>query len=74
MSGVWGHASDRLGAFLYRLKKPGKVIAQMLTSVSQGQGMRATAWWLRLGERAPVLWQEIARPSASGGGAFVMSE
>jgi len=68
-----GHASDRYGTFLYRLKKPEKVIAQTLTSVSQGQGIRATAlsqgvnkdtvlaWWLRLGERAPVLWDEIAQ-------------
>jgi hypothetical protein len=49
------------------------VIAQTLTSVSQGQGIRATAlsqgvnkdtmlaWWMRLGERAPVLWDEIAQ-------------
>jgi len=70
---VGGHASDRYGTFLYRLKKPEKVIAQTLTSVSQGQGIRATAlsqgvnkdtvlaWWLRLGERAPVLWDEIAQ-------------
>jgi IS1 family transposase len=68
-----GHASDRFGAFLYRLKKPETVIAQTLTSVSQGQGIRATAlsqgvnkdtvlaWWMRLGERAPVLWDEIAQ-------------
>jgi hypothetical protein len=62
-----------LGTFLYRLKKPEKVMAQTLTSVSQGQGIRATAlsqgvnkgtvlaWWTGLGERAPVLWQEIAQ-------------
>lgn len=68
-----GHANDCLGTFLYRLKKPEKVIAQTLTSVSQGQGIRATAlsqgvnkdpvlaWWLRLGKRAPVLWQELAQ-------------
>ena len=67
------HASDRFGTFLYRLKKPVQVITQTLTSVSQGQGIRATAssqgvnkdtvlaWWLRLGERAPVLWQEVAQ-------------
>ena len=67
------HLSDRFGTFLYRLKKPEKVMVQALTSVSQGQGIRAMAlsqgvdqdtvlaWWLRLGERAPVLWQEIAQ-------------
>jgi len=60
-----GHASDRFGTFLYRLKKPEKVMAQTLTSVSQGQGIRATAlsqgvnkdtvlaWWLRLDDRLP---------------------
>jgi hypothetical protein len=54
------HASDRFGTFLYRLKKP-EVMAQTLTSVSQGQEIRATAlsqgvnkdtvlaWWMRLG-------------------------
>jgi len=68
-----GHASDRFGTFLYRLKKPEKVIGQTLMSVSQGQGIRATAlsqdvnkdtvlaWWMRLGERAPLLWNEIAQ-------------
>jgi hypothetical protein len=67
-----GHASDRYGTFLYRLKKPETVMAQTLTSVSQG-GIRATAlsqgvnkdtvlaWWLRLGEHAPVWWDEIAQ-------------
>jgi hypothetical protein len=33
-----GHASDHFGTFLYRLKKPEKVITQTLTSVSQGKG------------------------------------
>lgn len=68
-----GHASDRFGTFLYRVKKPGMVMAQTLTSVSHGQGIRATALsqgvnkdtvlagWMRLGERAPVLWDEIAQ-------------
>ncbi len=72
-SSVWGHASDHLGTFLYRLKKPLKVIGQTLTSVSQGQGIQATAlsqgvnkdtvlaWWMRLGEHAPLLWNEVAQ-------------
>ena len=58
-----GHASDRYGTFLYRLKKPEKVIAQTLTSVSQGQGIRATALWeeiapgkVRVGA---VQWDEL---------------
>jgi hypothetical protein len=70
---VWGHASDHFRTFLYRLKKPVQVITQTLASVSQGQGIQATAlsqgvnkdtvlaWRLCLGERPPVLWNEIAQ-------------
>jgi hypothetical protein len=59
--------------FLYRLKKPGSVMIRTLSSLSQGQGIRATAisqgvnkdtvlaWWMRLGEGAPLLWNEIAQ-------------
>ncbi len=68
-----GHASDCYGTFLYRLKKPGGVIARTLTSVRHGQGIHATtlsqgvnkdtvlAWWMHLGKRAPILRNEIAQ-------------
>jgi len=51
-----GDASDRFGMFLYRLKKPETVIAQTLTSTSQGQGIRATALSLGVNKNTVQAW------------------
>lgn len=66
------HLTDTYGTFLYRLKTPLAVIVPVLTSLCRGQGLRAAAesharhkdtvqaWWVRFGERAPALWEQIA--------------
>jgi len=58
-----GHASDHFGTFLYRVKKLETVMAQTLTSVSQGQGIRAAALWEEIApgkvRMGAVQWDEL---------------